>query len=138
MIERSCEGWLVKQKYGARERFSVGPVTFQHGSAANVYSGRDQAVLYGSPYGLHVSGHTHRPAQVMQAYLTSRVPLPYWHANAGCMCDWTKMHYVERLNIATWGHGLVVGECSGKIGEGRVAFHSKQWDAETRIFRMAA
>jgi len=112
--------------------FKLGQVTFAHGYEAGMGGGRFQSVLLGMPYGLTVTGHTHRPEHVTRAMMTQGVPLPFWWANAGCMRD-LKPDYVKRKRTHLWGQAVVVGECE-EVKSPRL---SRAWEAETRIFRMS-
>lgn len=113
--------------YSARQSYRLGPVTFAHGAQHGVNSDRDQAVLYGTENGLYVSGHTHRGRDVQQALMTSKIPLRYWFANAGCTVDWKRLSYMDRKSVATWTHGYVYGESNAT--QHRANFASIQWDA---------
>lgn len=129
--------WKVVRKYNHREKLRLGPVTFQHGCAANVSAEKDSSYLYGTPYGLYIQGHTHRPVRVTRAEERQKF-LPFWYANPGCGADWGRMHYMDRMSMAKWGRGLIVGEIpESSIRESRTAYASKNWDAELRIHSMA-
>lgn len=122
-------------KYAHDSFYRIGQVTFQHGCQTNVNAERDQALLYGVPYGLHISGHTHRPQPVTRIVLPGKVPIFGMHyANVGTGADWDKMRYIQRSNHALWGRGLIVGECNSA----RSWFGSKQWSAELIIHSMAS
>ena len=90
-----------------------------------------QAVLLGKPYGLTVSGHTHRSLPVTRVELTKGVPLPFHYANAGTLrtmqCD-----YMNRKRQFAWSSAVVVGEAQ----ELKSPRESRCWSAETRIFKM--
>lgn len=127
--------WHVVDRYSHRAKYRLGPITFQHGCAATVNAEKDSSYLYGTPYGLYVCGHTHRPIPVTQAQ-ERRVRLPYWYCNPGCGADWDRMHYMDRFSMALWGRGAIIGETAG-AEQHRAAYMSKQWDAELVIQGMA-
>ncbi len=129
------KGWEVTKKYGDRVRFRLGPITFQHGCSTQINAEKDAGYSHGTPYGLYVCGHTHRPVRVTQAEERRRY-LPYWYANPGCGVEWSRLHYMDRLQMSKWGRGCIVGDCAG-ADQRRTAFASKQWDAELRIHSMA-
>jgi len=126
--------WLQPTQYTfdrTRGCFRLGQVTFSHGYECHSSSDEMQSILLGKPYGLFVSGHTHRPIPVTQAKRTATVPLPYWYANAGCL-RLLDPEWVKRKRTHLWGHGLVCGEASLIQG----SRESCCWSAETRIFQM--
>jgi predicted phosphodiesterase len=131
--EKELKAWRQVPYVYCRRRgvFRLGQVAFSHGYEHGANSDEAQAILLGDPFGLFVSGHTHRPVAVTQACKTRTIPLPYWYANVGCLRD-LKPAYVERKRTHGWGHACVVGEClptkSPRL--------SRQWSAETRIFKM--
>ena len=130
-----AEGGWREIRYGHSRRFRLGQVVFQHGAEHGVNAGRNLAQLYAPENGLLVWGHTHRPTPVTEAFLTNKISLRRWHANAGCLVDWRRLPYAARMNTSTWGHGCVVGEAY--VGEKRVSFKSRRWEAETVVFRRA-
>lgn len=126
--------WRITERYDHRVFLRLGPVTFQHGCDSRKTMGsteRDNAYRYGTPFGLYVCGHTHRPLPVTQASERS-VPVPYWLANPGCGIDFSRAHYMERLPMDNWGHGVVLIEAAG-VNQRRSAYASRQWDAEVRV-----
>ena len=132
---KALEKWSVVKKYGHDVLKRLGPITFQHGVDLSSAGIKRETVYYSTPFGLRVSGHTHRPTDVTQLEL-SGAPLPYWHVNPGCGADWDKMHYVDRMNKQNWGRGVVLIETAG-VEQSRSAYASKQWDAELRIHSRA-
>lgn len=127
--------WNANTRYVYDRRrgvYRLGPVAFAHGFEHAANCGRDQAVLLGDPYGLLITGHTHRPTSVSQVWLTPQIPIPYWHANAGTLRDMDSASYMERKRRHRWGQAIVHGETlitkSPRM--------SKCWDAETLVFRM--
>ena len=134
-LTAALKDWRITEKYGHRERLRLGPVTFQHGCDAAISAEKNGGYLYGSPFGLYVCGHTHRPVRVTRAEERG-IYLPYWYCNPGCGVQWDRMHYMTRLKMAKWGRGLIVGEMAG-VEQSRSAYASKQWDAELKIQSMA-
>lgn len=130
--------WRVPTSYTDCRRagvFRLGQVSFAHGYAHGESSDRDQAVRFGTPYGLNITGHTHRPVPVTQVSITKKVAVPYWYANAGCLRD-LKPQYVQRQNTDRWGHACVVGECDLRAGPAKSPRLSRRWEAETRVLRL--
>jgi predicted phosphodiesterase len=113
--------------------FKIGQVSFSHGFESGARSDESQAILLGQPFGLMVTGHTHRPTPgVMRAMRTQTIPLPYWYANPGCLRD-LKPDYMRRKRSHAWGHGLVTGRASPVRG-GRL---SRMWEATVEVFRLS-
>ena len=127
--------WSVVQSYGHDVYKRLGPITFAHGVDLSESGIKRETVYYSTPYGLRVSGHTHRPTELAQLDL-NRALLPYYNINPGCGADWDKMPYVKRQDKQRWGRGLVLIEACG-VDQSRTAYASKQWDAEVRIHSMA-
>ena len=123
--------WNVVKKYGHDVFKRLGPITFAHGVELSAAGIKRETVYYATPYGLRVSGHTHRPTDLCQLDLAG-AKLPYWNVNPGCGADWDRMHYVDRMNKQNWGRGVVLIETAG-VDQSRSAYASKQWDAELRI-----
>ena len=134
-VSKALEDWKVLAKYGHDRFFRLGPITFQHGCELSKPGIRRETVYFSTPYGLRVSGHTHRPTPIEQLDLNGAL-LPYYQANPGCGADWDKMHYVDRLNKQGWGRGVVLIEACG-TEQSRTAYASKQWSAELRVHSMA-
>lgn len=132
---KALETWEVVEKYGHGVYKRLGPITFRHGCELSKAGIKRETVYYATPYGLHVSGHTHRPTDVTQLDLNG-APLPYWNVNPGCGAEWDRMHYMDRLNKQSWGRGVVLIETAG-VEQSRAAYRSKMWDAELRIHSMA-
>lgn len=112
--------------------FRVGQVTFGHGYKSDALADETHSILLGVPFGLYVGGHLHRPQAVTQASKSRAVLLPYWYANAGTLRDMWDVDYMSRKDRSRWGQALVTGEINVT---GRVSL-AREWDAETRIFRM--
>jgi predicted phosphodiesterase len=118
--------------YGARSVYRLGQLTLQHGAQAGVNSDRNQCLLFGVEHGLYVSAHTHRPVGITQVILPGRIPQKKWYANVGCGADWDKMEYVQRSNIALWGHGLLkvrVNVAQRRNG----GWATRQWEADPGV-----
>lgn len=132
------ENWTVIEEYGHRPRYRLGPITCQHGCAISDKAEQDAAYQYGTPWGLYVSAHTHRPTLVTRAR-ERKVRLPYWFANVGTGADWSRMHYMDRMSMGLWGRGCLVGEVTeSSVANRKSTYGSKQWDAEIRIHSWAA
>ena len=129
--ELQAGGWK-EVGYSHRQVWRLGQVAFQHGAEHGVNAGRNLAQLYAPEFGLLVWGHTHRPTPASEAFLVSKVSLNRWHANAGCLVDWNRLAYVQRMNTSLWGHACVVGEALS--GGRRIRFGARNWDAETVVF----
>lgn len=113
--------------------FRIGQVSFCHGFESGANGDEYHAILLGQPYGLHVTGHTHRPTPVVvQAMRTRGIPLPYWYANPGCLRD-LKPPYMKRRRSHGWGQGIVVGAASVT----KSPRLSRQWEAVVEVYRMA-
>lgn len=131
----ALKDWNVIDRYTDRTRLRLGPITFQHGTSANQSAEKDKAYLNGTPYGLYIQGHTHRPVELTQAR-ERQVRLPYWYCNPGTGIDFDKAFYMERCSMALWGRGAVLIETPG-VEHSRTAYASKQWDATVKIHSMA-
>lgn len=140
--KKILDSWEILEKYSHRTKKRLGPVTFQHGgnTGKNQQQSylKDQAYMYGTPWGLHVSAHTHEPVQVTQCRERT-VFMPYWYANVGTGADWDRMFYMNRSSMETWGRGCVCIEVpDGSIKHRRSDYGSKVWNAETRIHSYAS
>jgi len=134
-VAEALEGWKILSEYSDRARLRLGPITFQHGTAHNSAVGKDKAYLYGTPFGLYVFGHTHRPEPVTQCR-ERQVRLPYWYANPGTGIDFDQAYYMQRCSMALWGRGCIKIETPG-VEHRRSAFATKNWEAETVIHSWA-
>jgi hypothetical protein len=122
--------------YGHDKFYRIGQITFQHGCQTNLNAERDQTLLYGVPYGLHVSAHTHRPIPPTMIVLPGKVPVYGAHfCNVGTGADWERMRYIQRSNHALWGRGVLIFEVNCK--QRRSAFATRQWNADLLIHSMA-
>ena len=128
------DNWLVPTQYNyCRKRgvFRLGQVDFAHGYEANASAGKFESVYLSHEYHLYVHGHTHRPHDVRQVMMNQTRPLRQWYANAGTLADMDR-EYMHRKRKGMWGQGCVVGET--KITKSPRL--SRNWTAETRVFRM--
>ena len=131
--------WSVPTQYIHDPRhgcFRLGQVTFAHGFEHGVNSDSHQAIKFGVPYGLFVSGHTHRPVPVRRSQKTAAIPLPYWYTNPGCLRHLAP-EYIGQLDNSQWGQAVTVGECETWRYSKEFMPTKPLWDAETRLFRMA-
>lgn len=136
----ALESWEEKTTYTHGFRFRLGPVTFQHGcdvSKDGLRAMFGSAILYSSQNGLLVQGHSHKPVHPQECEIRS-LPTRFWVANAGCGCEWDRMHYMDRFQKAKWGRGCLLIETSASACKvGNTAFARKAWDAELRIHSLA-
>ena len=125
LLSNELRHWTVfPYENSERGVYRLGRVAFTHGFAHGVGSDREEAVLFsGAEDSLVVRAHTHQPERPTQVFLTKKIPLPYWYANAGTLRD-LKPEWTSRLNTRRWAHALVVVEVA-KNGD---------WKAET-LFR---
>lgn len=131
--------WQTPVRYVADKKigcFRLGQVTFTHGYEHGVSSDEMQSLKYGIPYGLFVSGHTHRPVPVRRATRTKRVPLPYWYANPGCLRTLCP-EYARTFDHSQWGQGAVIGDFDSWRYSESLMPTKPLWNAETLIYRMA-
>lgn len=133
--------WKIASDYiYDREKgvYRIGQVTFAHGYEASSGADENQAITLGVPYGLFVSGHTHRPKPVTQCEKTKLIPLPYWYANAGTLRDLDNCDYMRRKRKNQWGQALVRGVVHLGWWDGRrnILPNSPQWEAETVVRKM--
>ena len=127
--EQPCD-YVYDRRRGV---FRIGQVAFCHGFECGQSSDEFQSILLGVPFGLFVSGHTHRPTpQIGRARRSSAVPLPYWYANAGCLRT-LKPAYMARKRSHSWGQGIVIGEAVPT----KSPRMSRQWDARVEIFKLS-
>ncbi len=113
--------------------YRLGQCTFQHGSWTQLNCERKAAYLYGTPYGLYTCGHTHRPIEVTRA-ISDGIRMPYWYANPGTGINTERTRYMDRLSMAQWGRGAIVGELpDSAVANSRTAYTKKNWDAELRM-----
>jgi predicted MPP superfamily phosphohydrolase len=132
------KGWIIKNGYKHEAAWRIGQVTFRHGCDVSDAGLKQDLMSYCTPYGLHVSGHTHRPKQVTQ-FEMGKALSPYWYANSGCLVKMEEMHYMARARKDLWGHGFIRGYVNAPgLKEGRKVYAEKRWDAETVILRMFA
>ena len=129
--EVGCE-YVYDPEWGA---IQLGQITLTHGYSAGTQADKEMALVMGMPYGLTISGHTHRPKPVTQVTATTRVSLPYWSANPGCGRT-LKPDYVKQKLTADWGQGLVVFEYEDWRYPNYMP-REPRWEAWTEVFRMS-
>lgn len=136
-VSSALKGWEVVTEYKHDTVWRLGCITFQHSVPATVASDKDLCYDYGTPYGLLIRGHTHRPMRVTQCQERKSL-LPYWYANPGCGAEWDRMHYMDRCSRVLWGRGCIVGELpESSVRQSRTAYAAKNWDAELRVHSTA-
>lgn len=124
-----------KTKHGC---YQLGQVVFIHGYDAGRNSDENEALqfayyLNGQSHRLVVRAHTHRPMSVTQCMKTASIPLPYWSANVGTMCDIPKMDYASRSDTAQWGSAVILGDSQVELNSPRV---SRCWSAEVIVNKL--
>jgi len=134
ILEDVTKGWEIIE-YSHRANYFLGPVVFRHGAEIGVYADEDQAIQYGVTNNLVIGAHTHKLKQITEVIYKNKIPMRIWCANVGTGADFEKMQYVNRLNIARWGRGLIIGDCNAS--ERKRAFMTRQWDAELLIHSTA-
>lgn len=124
----------IRYRNDANAAYRIGQATFVHGYAASVAGLKRQMYHFAHPWGVVISGHTHRPTELIQAeHVSAR--LPYWRLSAGCgqdYCDDSKVQYMRRGDRSNWGHSIVVGEAAPL----KSPRHGRYWHAENRILRV--
>lgn len=98
-------------------------------------SGLDVEAFYflkNNPFSLYVSAHTHRPRPVAEIIWKGDLPMDRWTANVGTLRDMDSATFMDRNRRWGWGQACVVGEAM-PLKSPRM---SKEWSAETRVFRM--
>jgi len=134
-VNKNALKWKLATTYDFCRRrgvFRLGQVTLGHGWRTGAKADAEHSVLLGAPYGLWVGVHTHRPQHVNQAMMTSKVPIPYWFANAGTMRN-LDPNYMTRHDKTMWGQAVVVGDADLRAGPAKSLRVSRQWNAETRV-----
>ncbi len=122
-------GYRYKRDGGT---YRIGATVFAHGYEAGVSGDMAQSINLGWPYGLFVSGHTHRPTpgEAMRSMATKTLPLPFWYLNAGFTGTFD-VDYMARKRQQMWGHGVCYG-WSLPINSPRF---SRSWDAYCELIR---
>jgi predicted phosphodiesterase len=120
--------WTVPTKYRYNRSegvYRIGATIFAHGYEAGASSDEAQSLTLGWPYGLVVTGHTHRPTEgaARQAMKSKTLPLPYWYLNAG-MTGTFDVPYMHRKRQSQWGQAMCYG-WSMPIASPRF---SRSWD----------
>lgn len=116
-------------EYDPRHTFQLGQVTFYHGFVTGVGSVKKESVKLGVPFGITISGHTHRPHPVHRlSFGTTQVP--YWHLNSGAFIG--EADYSATVDDSMWGTGIAIGEAETKRRyDGR-----QNWRAELLLHKM--
>lgn len=84
-----------------------------------------------APFSLYLTAHTHRPKPVSEI-VWKKLPMDRWMGNVGTLRDMASANYMDRKRRWEWGQACVVGEAM-PLKSPRM---SKEWSAETRVFRM--
>jgi predicted phosphodiesterase len=124
----------TKYRYSRKEgTYKIGATVFAHGYECGASSDEAQSINLGWPYGLFVSGHTHRPTagEPVRAMKTKTLPLDRWFLNAGCTREMA-CRYMERKRQNMWGTAVTYG-WSMPINSPRF---SKSWDAYCEVIEM--
>ena len=109
--------------------FRIGQVTFRHGFSISAAGIKREAVVWGRPWGLMVSGHTHRPHAPIGVEVCG-IDTRYSYANTGCLLSMTEpLAYMRRHEWSKWGQAIVLGE-SMPLKSPR---EGRYWRAETRV-----
>lgn len=120
--------WTVVPKYAHGVRWHLGQISFGHGVELSNSGGKDEAYNFGTPNGLDIRAHTHKPERVSQCQERKAI-LPFSYANVGTGAIWDEMRYMDRNNKQLWGRGAFVGfsNCSAN---GKECFATKQWGGD--------
>ena len=136
--ENLLDKWIIKRDYEHDASWQIGQLTFRHGCDASDSGLKKDLLDYCTPYGLHISGHTHRPEPVTQ-FTQGGALSPFWYTNTGCLADWDRMYYMKRSRKSKWGHAFLRGYVTAPgLKEGRKVYAEKRWDAELVTLRMFA
>lgn len=116
-------------EFDPRKVFRLGQVTFYHGFVCGRNTVKSESVKLGVPWGLTVSGHTHRPFSTHRISM-GVTPLPYWQINPGTLI--ANPEYMRTKDTSLWGHGIVVGRCNPDV----TAATQQHWQAELILRKM--
>lgn len=127
---KSARNWKhLPYIYSRQHVFRMGPVTFHHGFSCSDSGIKREVINLGNPNGLVISGHTHRPHDVVPvAFGNTRVP--YWYANPGTFIR-PEQGYTHTLDTSRWGTGIIVGETTTKRQVGSIP----EWTAQLLRYR---
>jgi predicted phosphodiesterase len=115
-------------EFDPRKVFRLGQVTFYHGFVCGRSTAKSESVKLGVPYGLTVSGHTHRPFPLHRISMVT--PLPYWQINPGTLI--AKPDYMKTKDTSLWGQGVIVGQCDPDV----LIDTRQHWEAELILRQM--
>lgn len=111
-----------------RGMFTAGQVGFIHGYVSNEEL---QAIEFAGHRSnmLIVAGHSHRPIPPTQCKRSAKIPLPYYHANAGTLGP-LQPDWAARMNTRAWAAAVILGTYNPTPD-----WSSKepQWRAETIV-----
>lgn len=127
---RAARKWKhIPYIYSREHVFRLGPVTFHHGFSCSDSGIKREVINLGHPNGLVISGHTHRPHDVVPvAFGSARVP--FWYANPGTFIA-PQQSYTHTLDTSRWGAGIIVGECETK----RAVSPQTEWSAQLHMYQ---
>jgi predicted phosphodiesterase len=133
--EELLKHWRIPAKYRYNRHegtYRIGATIFAHGYEAGASSDEAQAITLGWPYGLFISGHTHRPTvgEPRQAMKTKTLPLPFWYLNSGFTGTF-EVPYMERKRQGMWGQAFCYG-WSMPVTSPRF---SRTWDAYCELIQ---
>lgn len=127
---RSARSWKhIPYIYSRQHVFRLGPVTFHHGFNCSDSGIKREVINLGNPNGLVISGHTHRPHDVIPVAFGSTV-VPYWYSNPGTFIR-PEQGYTHTLDTSRWGTGVVVGDTITK----RQVGSTPEWTASLITYR---
>ncbi len=126
---RAARRWKhIPYIYSREHCFRLGPVTFHHGFNSSDSGIKREVINLGHPNGLVISGHTHRPHDVVPVTFGS-TRVPFWYANPGTFIA-PNQSYTHTMDTSRWGTGVIVGECDTK----RVVSTQVEWRAQLHLY----
>lgn len=126
-----CKRWKhIQYRYEPNSIFRIGQVSFYHGFVTSRGAVKGESVKLGVPYGLTVSGHTHRPFPIHRITM-GITPLPYWHCNVGTFIQ-TDVEYMLTKDTSLWGGAI----CTGWAQDNIRCDLKQHWEAEIVPYRM--
>lgn len=125
--------WHEIDHYKHKSQWSVGQLTFRHGTECSQAGIKQNLFDYCAPNGLLIEGHTHRPEPVTQLKI-NQVRTDRWYCNTGCMMDVEQAHYMDRMRTSNWGQACLLATTSSPgITEGVQYLRKPHWKAELKI-----